>query len=377
MRRLDHRHPDPHRQSATTATALVSTRWRTGFEALAEALQSSIEAQGTLAEQITMLLEEKMHREGWLVANGIATTSRCTEGVASPPPNRWSEYDTFGSSRSPVCRRYGDVVPMPTVILRPGRERSLHRRHPWIFSGGVGHVAGDPAPGDTVVVQSVDRTVLGLGAYSPASQIRVRMWTFDADTEVDDEFVHDRIVAAAARARRRCSPAAPTRPDWCSARPTACPGVIADRYDDTDRLSAHHRGRRRAARRRCRCTRVRSPVSRRCYERSDADVREREALEPTGRSAAWRRACCRDRRSTRATWRYAVDVTGGHKTGFYLDQRDARSAIARLANGSAHAERVLVHRRVLGGRRRQRRDARHQHRLVGSGAGDRGAQRAN
>ena len=169
-------------------------------------------------------------------------------------------------------------MPEPIVILRPGRERSLQRRHPWIFSGGIGHVAGDPQPGDTVVVQASDHTVLGRGAYSPASQIRVRMWTFDPDTVVDDAFVHDRIVASA-RARAALLASGTDAARLVFSEADGVPGVIADRYGDTIVCQLTTAG----------ADRLRDVVAdalsslpgvTSVYERSDADVREREALEP-------------------------------------------------------------------------------------------------
>lgn len=221
-------------------------------------------------------------------------------------------------------------MPLPTVILRPGRERSLLRRHPWIFSGGVGHVDGDPAPGDTVVVQSVDRVVLGLGAYSPASQIRVRMWTFGADTEVTDELIHERITAAAAR-RDSLLSSCTNAARLVFSEADGVPGLVADRYDDTVvcQLTTVGADAHRDVIADALCS---IPGVATVFERSDADVREREALEPRvgllrGPEPRAEIVIHED------NWRYAVDVAGGHKTGFYLDQRDARTAIARLAPG--------------------------------------------
>ena len=221
-------------------------------------------------------------------------------------------------------------MPLPTVILRPGRERSLLRRHPWIFSGGIAHVAGDPQPGETVLVQSGDRTNLGLGAYSPASQIRVRMWTFDADTTIDDQFVHDRIVAAATR-RSALLASGTNSARLVFSEADGVPGVVADRYGDTIVCQLTTAG----------ADRLRDVIAdalsslpgiATVYERSDADVREREALEP--RVGLMRGAEPADELLlTEGPWKYAIDVTGGHKTGFYLDQRDARSTIAGIADG--------------------------------------------
>ncbi len=68
----------------------------------------------------------------------------------------------------------------PTITLNPGREKSLLRRHPWVFSGAVARVDGNPAPGATVDLIAADGQFLARAAYSPSSQIRARVWTFDA-----------------------------------------------------------------------------------------------------------------------------------------------------------------------------------------------------
>ncbi len=220
----------------------------------------------------------------------------------------------------------------PLVLtLQPGRERSLQRRHPWIFSGGVARVEGAPRPGDTVLVRSADGTDLGWAAYSPESQIRARMWTFDPDETVDDDFVTARVAASAAR---RASLLGDGRTD--SARlvfseADGVPGLVADRYGDTVV---------------CQLTTVGADSWREVvadalaalpgvtcvYERSDADVRDREGLDARvgllrGHQPSPELLAHED------AHRFAVDVTGGHKTGFYLDQRDARRAVAQVAEG--------------------------------------------
>ena len=78
------------------------------------------------------------------------------------------------------------------VILNAGREKSLLRRHPWIFSGGIKHVDGEPASGSTVDLLSSDKQFLARASYSPHSQIRARVWTFE-DEVVDKEFFRKRI----------------------------------------------------------------------------------------------------------------------------------------------------------------------------------------
>ena len=84
---------------------------------------------------------------------------------------------------------------MPTIVLKPGREKSLLRRHPWIFSGAVQQVAGEPVSGGTVDLLSSDWQLLARASYSPNSQIRARVWTFE-DEPVDMEFFRKRIRSA-------------------------------------------------------------------------------------------------------------------------------------------------------------------------------------
>lgn len=216
------------------------------------------------------------------------------------------------------------------VALRAGRERSLVRRHPWVFSGAVAEVEGRPAPGDTVLVEDDAGHPLGWGAYSPDSQIRVRMWTSDPDAVVDDAFVTARITAAAARREALLSSGTDSARVVFS-EADGVPGLVADRYGDTVVVQLTTTG-ADAWRDVIADALFALPGVRCVYERSDADVREREGLEP-------RIGLLRgtdpdpDLVAHEGPWRYVVDVAGGHKTGFYLDQRDARAAIARVAEG--------------------------------------------
>jgi 23S rRNA (cytosine1962-C5)-methyltransferase len=221
-------------------------------------------------------------------------------------------------------------TPSGTLWLRPNRERSLLRRHPWVFSGAVAKVDGSPAPGATVVVKAADGTALGLAAYSPASQIRARMWTFDSEERVDDSFVAARVTAAAARREALLTG------DTDSARlvfseADGVPGLIADRYGDTVVCQLTTAG-ADAWREQLADALAALPGVARVYERSDADVREREDL-PVRVGLLRGPPADRELVAHERGFRFAVDVEGGHKTGFYLDQRLARSAVAALADG--------------------------------------------
>jgi len=216
------------------------------------------------------------------------------------------------------------------------------RRHPWIFSGGIDHVEGRPEPGDTVLVRSAAGEPLGLGAYSPESQIRVRMWGFDPDVVIDQAFVADRITRSAARREALLAPGNDSATDSAADSATdsarlvfseadGVPGAIADRYGDTIVVQLTTAG-ADAWRDVVADALFALPGVRCVYERSDADVREREGLDPR---VGLMRGDEPDPAlvAHEAEWSYVVDVAGGHKTGFYLDQRNARTAIARLARG--------------------------------------------
>ncbi len=228
-----------------------------------------------------------------------------------------------GNTVSPVNAR---------LVLRPNRERSLKRHHPWVFSGGVAHVSGNPAPGETVLVCADDGTPLGSAAYSPSSQIRARMWTFDADTVVDDDLIVARVRAASERRSRLLA----RRTD--SARivfseADELPGVIADRYGDTVVVQSTSAG-ADAWMPTVVDALASLPGIATVYERSDGDIREREGLER--RVGLLRGPAPRpDLVACEHGFRFAVDVRSGHKTGFYLDQRHARHEVSERARGAS------------------------------------------
>ncbi len=220
-------------------------------------------------------------------------------------------------------------VPAASLRLRAGRERSLKRRHPWIFSGSVARVAGRPEPGDTVVVEASDGTFLAHAAYSPSSQIVARVWSFDEGDVVDDAFVAHRITTSALRRSPLLARTNAARLVFSEA--DGVPGLIADRYGAFVVVELTTAGAER-----WRDTIADSlaglPGVDGVYERSDIDVRRREGLEQrVGRLRGVEPPDLLSIEEDGAT--FAVDVRRGHKTGFYLDQRESRRAIADLATG--------------------------------------------
>ena len=211
---------------------------------------------------------------------------------------------------------------MKTIQLREGKERSLLRHHPWVFQGSIERGKADP--GETVRVESADGRFLCWGAFSPSSMIRVRAWTFDETERVDHAFFKRRIARALALRARL--PIASDGVRLVHGEADGLPGLIVDRYGDV--LSAQFLS---AGMERWRealadillsatgCTRL--------YERSDSGVRALEGLEPR---ACWLRGDGpTDLVIREHDWRLNLDVAEGHKTGFYLDQRDNRAQFAQ------------------------------------------------
>ncbi len=220
---------------------------------------------------------------------------------------------------------------MTDLTLHPHRDFSVTRRHPWIFSGAIAEVGGAPAAGETVRVLSSDGAPLGVGAFSPASQIRVRLWAFDDRREVDAAFVAERVGQAVGARAVLAAGGATDAYRLVNAEADGLPGVIADRYGEWIVCQFTTAGAERWKREVVEALQALSPC-RGVYERSDVDVREREGLPPaTGVLAG--EAPPERIQITEHGCRYWVDVREGHKTGFYLDQRDNREFVRRYANG--------------------------------------------
>lgn len=229
---------------------------------------------------------------------------------------------------------------MNKVILRPKRDFSIRSRHPWIFSGAIAKMPADAAslrPGETVEVVAAGGETLGYGSWSPASQIRVRMLSFDAKAMPDAAFVGDLVARAVARRADFLATGQTNAVRLVNAENDGLPGVVADFYAGwivcqftsagaefwkqtiSAALLKHVSG--------CRCV----------AERTDVDVRAKEGLECSDDSDGFKVLEGEEPPELIEIFegpiRYFVDVRQGHKTGFYLDQRDARAAVGALAKG--------------------------------------------
>lgn len=210
---------------------------------------------------------------------------------------------------------------MKKITLRPGKERSLQKRHPWVFESSIARGGADA--GETVRVESADGQFLCWAAYSPQSQIRLRAWSFDEAERIDAALMRRRIEQAVAmRARLNIASDA-----WRLVHGEAdgLPGLVVDRYGDT--LVAQfgsagvERWKQQIADALLQVTGLE-----RLYERSDAQAREWEGLPV---QTGWLRGTGDTALTLREhEWQLTLDVAEGHKTGYYLDQRDSRKRFA-------------------------------------------------
>lgn len=217
------------------------------------------------------------------------------------------------------------------LILHPGKERSLFKRHPWVFDTAVAHLGGHARPGDTVTIVDDRGRPLAKAAFSPRSKIRARVWSFDPDAPIDHAFFKRRVAEAVARRAALPELAGQQGLRLIHAESDGLPGVIADQYGDTVvvQLTSAGAEKWRAA---IVDGLVKATGCARIYERSDSEVRGLEGLEPT---TGWLHGEAPASGITIEEHgvRMAVDIVAGHKTGYYLDQRDNRRMLAELAAG--------------------------------------------
>lgn len=213
---------------------------------------------------------------------------------------------------------------MKIIRLKPAKEKSLLRGHPWVFDGAIAKGGGDA--GETVRVESAEGAFLAWGAYSPQSRIRVRVWSFDEGQRIDAAFLRERLRRAIALRAPLAIASDGVR--LVHGESDGLPGLVVDRYGDI--LVAQFSS--------CGPERWKAVLAdalleltglSRLYERSDASSRALEGLpELTGwLRGAGETACVIHENG----WKLGLDVALGHKTGYYLDQRDSRGDMADYA----------------------------------------------
>jgi 23S rRNA (cytosine1962-C5)-methyltransferase len=215
------------------------------------------------------------------------------------------------------------------ITLKPGREKPVQQRHPWLFSGAIQRTDGRFQPGDLVTIVSHDGRYLATAYANPHSQIRARILTWDADEALGPDFWRSRIRRAIAGRQALALEPATTAYRLINAEADGLPGLIVDKYGDYLVLQCLTLGiDRRKTRLADLLAEELRPVG--IIERSDASVRAKEGLEPVNGllqgSAPPSPLFIREN-----GLEFGVDLMRGHKTGFYLDQRANRAAIGAPA----------------------------------------------
>jgi 23S rRNA (cytosine1962-C5)-methyltransferase len=218
---------------------------------------------------------------------------------------------------------------MLVAHIKAGKERAFERRHPWVYPGAIAQVrglAGPPTPGETIRIVDAKGDFLAWGAYTEASQLRIRMWSFKEDDVIDDAFMERRVLAACERRQALTSRTSAVRLIFGEA--DGLPGLVVDRYGEQLVMQCMSGGadywREEMA-----DALIKATGCHDIYERSDAAARQREGLE--SREGVLRGAepppCVA---VTEDGIHYGINVRDGHKTGFYIDQRDSRRLVYEM-----------------------------------------------
>lgn len=219
---------------------------------------------------------------------------------------------------------------MPHIRLKPKREASVVRFHPWIFSGAIADVVGNPEPGSVVAVEDSAGKWLAWAAYSPESQIRARVWSWDRADSIDAGFVVSRLHASIARREAYQHRLASNAVRLVHGESDGLPGLVVDRLGDACVVQLSSWGVEVWRDPIVQCLSELPDISW-VVERSDSEVRHLEGLpERTGLlyGPLLERVELQE-----GGLRYEVDILAGHKTGAYLDQRANRAEIRNWVQG--------------------------------------------
>lgn len=220
---------------------------------------------------------------------------------------------------------------MKSILLRPGRERTVQQHHPWVFSGAVAQLQGKPEPGETVAVRAPQGDFLAYAAYSPASKIAARIWSWNEDEPIEADFFRSRLQASLAL-RKSLIPAGETNAiRLVHGESDGLPGLVVDQYADLLVVQILSPG---AERWRSTLMNLLVELSGipNIYERSDVDARGIEGL-PAREGPVCGEQAAGTRIIHENGLEYLVDAVRGQKTGFYIDQRRNRLRLRELCAG--------------------------------------------
>ena len=220
------------------------------------------------------------------------------------------------------------------IILHETREKSLKRRHPWIFSKAVREVVNPPENGADIDIYAADGSFLARASYSPNSQIRARVWSFYAEEKIDQQFFERKIREAAEARTLMLEETGMSACRLVDAESDGLPGLIIDRYNNFLVLEVLSAGAEYHLKDITSALRNIYPDDN-IYERSDVEVRTKEGLESRkgviyGEEPPEELAI-----KENGGMQILVNIKEGHKTGYYLDQRDNRAALSKYCKGKS------------------------------------------
>jgi 23S rRNA (cytosine1962-C5)-methyltransferase len=219
------------------------------------------------------------------------------------------------------------------VILKKSADKFIKRKHPWIFSGAIEKVEGNPSNGESVHIFNSDKKFVGYGSYSPASQIRVRVWSFDPEEKVDEKFFKSKVEQAYSIREKIIDTSRTNAYRIINAESDGIPGLIADRYGEIlicQFLSAGAEFFKEMIVETLNDAFKPAGI----YERSDVEVRTKENLQP---AVGLLKGITPDEmiEIKENGFKFLVDIKNGHKTGFYLDQKDNRKLVSEFSKGKS------------------------------------------
>lgn len=220
------------------------------------------------------------------------------------------------------------------IILHESRDKSLKRKHPWIFSKAIKEVVNKPSNGADINIYDCNNNFLAVAAYSPNSQIRARVWSFNKDEKIDKDFFKAKILKAYEARKLMLEVTAMSACRIIAAESDSIPGLIVDMYNNYLVLEVLSAGTEFHLKEIVAALRDVFPEHN-IYERSDVEVRKKEGLELRKGVIFGENPPTEIEITENENMKLLVDIENGHKTGYYLDQRDNRAALAKYCKGKS------------------------------------------
>lgn len=220
------------------------------------------------------------------------------------------------------------------IILHESRDKSLKRKHPWIFSKAIKEVLNEPSNGADINIYDCNNNFLAVAAYSPNSQIRARVWSFNKNEKIDKDFFKAKILKAYEARKLMLEVTAMSACRIIAAESDSIPGLIVDMYNNYLVLEVLSAGTEFHLKEIVAALREMFPEHN-IYERSDVEVRKKEGLELRKGVIFGENPPTEIEITENENMKLLVDIENGHKTGYYLDQRDNRAALAKYCKGKS------------------------------------------